>query len=239
MDFLTTDDYVYIFYSENANTFNVDSMKLAMNSVCGIDFIEANVGTPNAMDFQIVTMVYATIDADDQHYIISKDRGFDVAIKMGARCNCTNVERFPDIKTAYNDYQLKNPKEVAQTETVKIVSEPEETTAKFESESVGANIVELVATSISRTFTETDEVVAGINETKKADGDKKKIKSFIQKKCGVTVSKENLDITYDGLTSCTTKMQLYNFFRRQLGNTDGNKLYKIVGDYYYALKDVV
>lgn len=127
------------------------------------------------MDFQIVTMVYATIDADDQHYIISKDRGFDVAIKMGARCNCTNVERFPDIKTAYNDYQLKNPKEVAPTED-------NETVAEAESEPTGTNIVELVAASISRTFTDTDEVMASINETKKADGDKKKIKSFIQKK---------------------------------------------------------
>lgn len=34
-------------------------------------------------------------------------------------------------------------------------------------------------------------------------------------------------------------MQLYNYFRTKLGNDAGNRLYRVVGDYYYELKNVV
>lgn len=225
LDFLSEDDHVYIFYSENANTFNVDSMKIAMNSVCGIDFVEANVGTPNAMDFQIITLVYAMIEADDMHYIISKDKGFDAAIRMGERCNLKNVERFPDIKVAYNCYQLSRPK-------AESLEEQDQENEDGVQEEVFEEVVE-------EKLSIDNVVEIDINEVKLADGSKRKIKTYIQKKCGVTVSKSNLDIAYDGLTSCTTKMQLYNFFRSRLGNDDGNKLYKLVGENYYELRDVV
>lgn len=201
LDCLSAKDYVYIFYSEYANTFNVESMKLAMNSVCGVEFVETSVGTPNAMDFQIVTLLYATIDADDWHYIISKDRGFDVAIKMGERCNCSNVERHTDIIQAYNSYQMKMPQEAAD-----VVRE--------------------------------DSAIEAY-EVQEAGEEKNKIKSFIQNKCGVTMSEDKLDVAYSGLTTCTTKKQLYNYLRSHLGSTDGNKLYKLVGENYTELKDVV
>ena len=215
LELLSKDDYVYIFYSEHANTFNVQSMKLALQSVCGIEFVEATIGIPNAMDFQIVTMVYATVDTDDCHYIISKDRGFDVAINMGKKCNCTNVERYQDIGQAYTNY-MKKKNSIYREVVEALEDKPEATLVNISS-----------------------EIEIGINEEKLAETNKKKIKQFIEKESGVTVSKDNLDIAYEGLVTCTTKMQLYNYLRNKLGNDAGKKLYKVVGESYYELKKVV
>lgn len=224
LELLGREDYVYIFYSENANTFNVESMKLALQSVCGIEFIEVEIGIPNAMDFQIVTMVYATINADNYHFIISKDKGFDVAIHMGVKCNCNNVERFPDINQAFASYKRKRGEEkVSGTESG--INPNEQITETTPATSTVINIA--------------SEIDNGINEEKLSEANKKKIKQFLQKNNGVTVSKENLEITYEGLITCTTKMQLYNFFRTRLGNEAGNKLYKVIGERYYELKNVV
>lgn len=205
---LSAQDYVYIFYSENASTFSVESMKLALQSVCGVEFVQAIVGAPNALDFQIVTMVFATPYEDDYHFIISKDRGYDAAIKMGQKCGRENVDRYPDILTAFKNYRLIKAKEEEETDASSVA-----------------------VAQVADNQDDSPERLDSNNMTR--------IKKIIQKKCGITVSDENLEVAYDGLVVCTTKMQLYNFFRAKLGNSAGNKLYKLMGDNYYELKEVV
>ena len=83
IDELTNSEYVFLFYSQNANTMNMDTVKHFLGSRCGIEFVEADTGTTNALDFQLVTFLFSGIAQDDYHYIISKDHGFDAAVKMG------------------------------------------------------------------------------------------------------------------------------------------------------------
>ena len=61
IDELTNSEYVFLFYSQNANTMNMDTVKHFLGSRCGIEFVEADTGTTNALDFQLVTFLFSKL----------------------------------------------------------------------------------------------------------------------------------------------------------------------------------
>lgn len=81
---LTTDDEVFIFYSENAGTLTFDVHQRIINSSANIYYVEVKTGTKNALDFQLVSYLgYMLREKPDIPYrIISKDRGFEVVVKF-------------------------------------------------------------------------------------------------------------------------------------------------------------
>lgn len=81
---LRPDDMVYVFYSDNANTLTIPTIESLNDSPATVKYIKTNYIGANAMDFQIVTLLGATIERDKQgsFYIISHDNGFKSAVKF-------------------------------------------------------------------------------------------------------------------------------------------------------------
>ena len=75
---LEPSDKVCIFYSEHADTLTFDLHKRLNESKATITFEKVEVGSKNALDFQLATFLGYEIASkkDDEYYIVSKDTGY-------------------------------------------------------------------------------------------------------------------------------------------------------------------
>lgn len=75
---LETSDKVCIFYSEHADTLTFDLHKRLNESKATITFQKVEVGSKNALDFQLATFLGYEIagNKEDAYYIVSKDTGY-------------------------------------------------------------------------------------------------------------------------------------------------------------------
>lgn len=84
---LTEEDVVCIFYSENADTLTFGLHRRLNESRANITFQKVEVGTKNALDFQLATFLgYAIAENKEQEYfIVTKDTGFNVLCSYWAK----------------------------------------------------------------------------------------------------------------------------------------------------------
>lgn len=87
---LSKNDYLYIFYTPNANTITIDLHKKLLKCNATVDFIAVTAGT-NSLDFQLSTYLGYLVAKNEaaEFFIISKDKGFK-AIK--AFWNAKNIK---------------------------------------------------------------------------------------------------------------------------------------------------
>ncbi len=213
------DDLVYVFYSEVANTMTMETIKKLMQSSCAIEFIDVSTGTLNALDFQLITLLYATIDSDDYHYIITNDKGYDASIAMAKRINLENVMRFNTIFGATKDYEkhlAEYAEQNAKSETAD-ESEPEPVTTEpgIDEETLITNV---------------ESAIINAFEKKSNEATSELIQKLLAKESELTLSQEKIDIACEGITMASTKMELYKFLRHNLGDKDGRLVYDAVSD---------
>ncbi len=98
-------DKVYILYSVNADTLTFEMHQMMNESKADINCIKANVGTKNALDFQLSSKLgYLVADnKEEQFYVVSDDSGFDCVIMFWTKEGC-KIERVSDL-------QLRNKEE--------------------------------------------------------------------------------------------------------------------------------
>lgn len=130
INLLTEHDKVCIFYSENSDTLTFDLHRKIIESRADISFQKVDVGTKNALDFQLATCLGYMIreKQDETYYIVTKDKGF--------QCLCTFWEKMDAKVQIVADVSRtdteKNHKEIlARVQTV--IEEPEiaETVARL------------------------------------------------------------------------------------------------------------
>ena len=114
---LTENDRVIILYSIHAETMRIDIVKQVMTTKADIQFVEADLGTPNALDFQLITSLFSTLLPENQYYIVSRDNGYDAAIKMSRRLGRTNIKRISSIRKSF--YAQPDPSAAAAPEDPK------------------------------------------------------------------------------------------------------------------------
>lgn len=73
---LGKEDKVCIFYSKNADSITFDQHRRITESQATIEFCKVDVGSKNALDFQLATQLGYLIanQAANMYYIVSKDR---------------------------------------------------------------------------------------------------------------------------------------------------------------------
>jgi len=214
-----SNDLVYVFYSAVANTMTMETIKKLLQSSCAIEFIETSNGTVNSLDFQLITLLYATIDSDDYHYIISNDKGYDASISMAKRINLENVTRFNTIYGAVKDYE-KHLAEYAEQEAASITTdetEPVRTDTDLNSDTEA--LLSTVESAIVDAF-----------EEKRNEATSEYVQKLLEQESELTLSEEKLNITCEGITKSSTKMELYKFLRHNLGDKDGRLIYGAVCD---------
>ncbi len=107
VDALTENDEVVLLYSKKADNVKIEMLTMLMASKAKIRFLPVHVGTPNALDFQLVTLLFLNYKDSDHCYIISKDSGYDCCIKTAAENGAPNVARYPNIESAVKGIPAK------------------------------------------------------------------------------------------------------------------------------------
>ncbi len=97
---LGPDSQVNVLYSRKTDNVKIDALTEMMKSRAEIHFLPVHVGTPNALDFQLVTLLFLGYRKGNNYYIISKDSGYDCCIKTALEYDAPNIRRFRDIETA-------------------------------------------------------------------------------------------------------------------------------------------
>ena len=105
VELLSENDEVILLYSKKADHVKIDILTMMMESKAKIRFLPVHVGTPNALDFQLVTELGYRISKNesDRFVIVTNDTGFDAAVKYWRRSKksvkritgkeCKNLER--------------------------------------------------------------------------------------------------------------------------------------------------
>ena len=124
--------------------------------------IRSSDGTANALDFQLITLLYATVDSDDYHYIISNDKGYDASVSMANRININNVMRFNTIFGAVKDYEKHLAEYEAEQEAENDTSTG--TDAGTLSDGVVTSTVEIIPVVAELHISETTEFVQKLLE---------------------------------------------------------------------------
>lgn len=224
IDQLTNMEFVYLFYSQKANTMNMETVRHFMDSRCGVEFIEADNGSANSLDFQLVTFLYTGIVQDDYHYIISRDHGFDAAIKMGNKLGIDNVKRFSTIIDAYKHYE-RLPKKMEEVKDLETTEEEFDTVLDSTDENVGNEVVE------------DETMIDGIyDDTKYKKSLAERIKRMVQQSANITLKHEELEISCDAICKCDNKLSLYHFLRKQLGDQRGRCVYTALNEDFLQWK---
>ncbi len=101
VDKLSAEDVVRVFYSPKADTMRIAFVEQALNAQAKIELVSVDVGTPNALDFQLVAWLYSELSsAAEEHVIVSNDHGYDAAVRMGVRLGLPQVRRVSCIAEA-------------------------------------------------------------------------------------------------------------------------------------------
>ncbi|MPM65490.1 hypothetical protein SDC9_112387 [bioreactor metagenome] len=122
---LTNKDKVSIFYSENADTLSFGLHRRLNESAAQITYQKVEVGTKNALDFQLVTFLgFIIANKEDTSYcIVTKDNGFNsvcnywskksinvtiVADLSGRDLNQERDELYAEVNKCIGDVEMSN-----------------------------------------------------------------------------------------------------------------------------------
>lgn len=200
LDELTDQDKVTILYSTHADSMKIDIVKQLQNTKARVSFVEADTGTTNALDFQLITLLFIELNAEDEFLIVSKDTGFDAAIKMAKRQEYSNVRRVRNISDeAETDVPLSD---------------------KMPAEEILFMVQDQEVMSGSMFGEVADQISSPVPYAQ--------IETIITDKCGAKTCKKYGELIITGLRTSGNKNQFYQFFRKNLGDVEGGDLYRSI-----------
>lgn len=200
LDELTDQDKVTILYSTHADSMKIDIVKQLQNTNARVSFVEADTGTTNALDFQLITLLFIELNAEDEFLIVSKDTGFDAAIKMAKRQEYSNVRRVRNIRDeAETDVPLSD---------------------KMPAEEILFMVQDQEVMSGSMFGEVADQISSPVPYAQ--------IETIITDKCGAKTCKKYGELIITGLRTSGNKNQFYQFFRKNLGDVEGGDLYRSI-----------
>lgn len=137
--YLSEDDQVIIFYSNNSNRISMKMHILIGKSVCKLDYFEVLVGGKNALDHQLSTWLgylIGTGAAERNYYIVSRDMGYKHVANFWAGSSIApNIRCIDAIKVAGKlerqklqrqaaEQQEEQKEEAAETVSAEVPAEP-------------------------------------------------------------------------------------------------------------------
>lgn len=124
---LGKEDKVCIFYSKNADSITFDQHRRITESQASIEFCKVDVGSKNALDFQLATQLGYLIanQAANMYYIVSKDKGFEI-LSGYWKSRGISVTLIADITGRSHDHETQELREKLQA----VIKEDEEVTVE-------------------------------------------------------------------------------------------------------------
>lgn len=128
---LEKEDRVCILYSKNADSITFEQHKKIMESKADIELCKVDVGSKNALDFQLATQLGFLIanKTADSYYIVSKDKGFEI-LSGYWKNRGISVTLIADITGRSHDHEVQELKEKLQEILADIIKENDDVTVE-------------------------------------------------------------------------------------------------------------
>ncbi len=111
---LSADDCVVIFYSNKANSLSFDAHKEIMLSNAKVEYKYVDVGSQNALDFQLSSYLGYIIKQNENTeckiYIVSKDKGFSHVSSFWEKEKSIDIQILCDLTGKEQNSPSENPK---------------------------------------------------------------------------------------------------------------------------------
>lgn len=247
---LNETDKVLVLYSVNATTVKFSIVDEIMRSKAKIVLKEATVGTPNALDFQLITHMLLDYSPDNNIYIVSKDTGYDAVINAMASRGRHNVCRILGISQATRQELPKTPRQEISLPIIPPTPKEQQIDAmatscnKTDPANANTDMTDIAIPPAAQRETlgakEPSQSSANPTPQKKAtipqpdneQAAKKKLRKIATADCDQNINNETLDAIWSALSVSNNKAQFYAFFQKRFGTKEGTKLYKAIrGDF--------
>lgn len=126
---LGEEDKVCILYSKNADSITFEQHRKIMESKAEITLCKVDVGSKNALDFQLATQLGFLIanKTSDSYYIVSKDKGFEI-LSGYWKSRGVSVTLIADIMGRSHDQETQELKKKLQESLTEILRENDDVT---------------------------------------------------------------------------------------------------------------
>ena len=250
---LTPDDTMYLFYSDKADTLKIDVVQKLLATQGNIRFMKIENGVENALDFQLITALMCDYSADNNYYIISRDKGYDAAINMAQQRDRKEIFRCKDINWALKHMNNEaidesDPEVITEiTDEIEIIQTVEELLSDndYGEDVNGADNnsqeVEAAENKLKPAET-TDEIKPEISAEEK---DKRSYQSICTKILNtikinhkVPLNYHQAEQVYKALKQTSTKMEFYRRLNSIMGRKEGSELYQKIKAIYKTLRGI-
>lgn len=128
---LGEEDKVCILYSKNADSITFEQHRKIMESKAEITLCKVDVGSKNALDFQLATQLGFLIanKTADSYYIVSKDKGFEI-LSGYWKSRGVSVTLIADIMGRSHDQETQELKKKLQESLTEILRENDDVTVE-------------------------------------------------------------------------------------------------------------
>ncbi len=128
---LGEEDKVCILYSKNADSITFEQHRKIMESKAEITLCKVDVGSKNALDFQLATQLGFLIanKTSDSYYIVSKDKGFEI-LSGYWKSRGVSVTLIADIMGRSHDQETQELKKKLQESLTEILRENDDVTVE-------------------------------------------------------------------------------------------------------------
>ena len=93
-------DRVFVLYGSKDSALKLEQVQNVLASPAKVEFIKVATGKHDALDFQLVALMFLNMKKKRDYFIISKDTGFDFAIRMAKARGMNHVYRRETISGA-------------------------------------------------------------------------------------------------------------------------------------------
>lgn len=221
---LTEGDEVYILYSKKADNVKIEILTSLMSSKAGIHFLPVHVGTPNALDFQLITLLFLDYDPQKTYYIVSKDSGYDCCIKTAAERGATKISRVPTIEASLPSQTQKKSRRGSK---------------KKKEDAAPAVTAAAEAADKSQKSRKSAQPAKESDAGSPAPLPDEQIVQIIQRRNKIELNGDQVRLISTALNKARNKQQFYNTFIRQLGQKKGLELYHQIKSSYTDLITVM
>ena len=248
---LTKDDRLILFFSDHADTIKMDVVQSLMKTPCQVEFYKIERGTQNALDFQLITMLYTVETGKEPCYIISKDNGYDASIKMAQKLNLRHIQRKNTIEQATRQEKGEKVPEYSEGPAaeekgpvphVKVeegLNNPVRTEEGILSHLEASKTKETPLEESKETLPQQERTTS---ETEVKDSlTQAEIQARIAavlNKMKVEATPENCKIVEQALCKSKDKYEFYRYFTRRLGQNKGREFYRSIRGGYNELSQI-
>lgn len=211
---LSTDDLVVIFYSYDGAAVPVYVLD---KCTARLDYRRVVTGTTNALDFQLVAFLFHEMQPEEDYYIISHDKGYDMVVPMAKSFGNTIIRKSyigEDDAVWENSFEYKN------IQSKMILFQKKDINEKIK------NICGIYGIKNDQCIGDPDK--EDVSVTWLNIPLQEKIAKVIKEKVGTTPANETVQLLIQGLAGCENRQDFYLFCTRNMGSTAGHKFYKAV-----------